>query len=104
MQSEIRTFTYPNGEMQRVHLVRPESWEQVDFLNLSYQEPAMDCFHRVYRQFLVPACPWLFGQMVMFCLPEDVEMPFPYETKGYGHVANPLTAAAAAVRGLATWP
>ena len=33
MQSEIKTFTYPNGEIQRVHLVRPESWDQVDFLN-----------------------------------------------------------------------
>lgn len=97
MQSEIKTFTYPNGEIQRVHLVRPESWDQVDFLNMRYQEPAMDCFHRVYRQFLVPACPWLFGQMVMFCLPEDVKMPFSHETKGYGKVANPLTAAAAAL-------
>ena len=84
MQSEIKTFTYPNGEIQRVHLVHPESWEQVDFLNMHYQDPAMDCFHRVYRQFLVPACPWLFGQMVMFCLPEDVEVPFPMDTAQYG--------------------
>ena len=97
MQSEIKTFTYPNGEIQRVHLVRPESWDQVDFLNMHYQDPAMDCFHRVYRQFLVPACPWLFGQMVMFCLPEDMEMPFSYETGKYGTVASPLTAAAAAL-------
>lgn len=98
MQSEIKTFSYPNGEIQRVHLVRPDSWSDVDFLNLHYQEPAMDCFHRVYRQFLVPACPWLFGQMVMFCLPEDVQVDFPYETGEYGTVADRLTAVAAALK------
>ena len=97
MQSRIRTFSYPNGEIQRVHVVQPESWQHVDFLNLTYQDPAMDCFHRVYRQFLVPACPWLFGQMVMFYLPEDVAVPFPFATKKYGVVENPLTAAAAAL-------
>lgn len=97
MQSQIRTFSYPNGEIQRVHIVQPESWQEVDFLNLHYQQPALDCFHRVYRQFLVPGCPWLFGQMVMFYLPGDVAVPFPFETRKYGSVANPLTAAAAAL-------
>lgn len=97
MQSQIRTFSYPNGEIQRVHLVQPERWQDVDFLNMTYQDPAMDCFHRVYRQFLVPACPWLFGQMVMFYLPEDMVMPFSYDTRKYGSVANRLTAAAAAL-------
>lgn len=97
MESQIKTISYPNGEMQRVHLVRPDSWNDVDFLNLRYQEPAMECFHRVYRQFLVPACPWLFGQMVMFCLPEDVEVPFPLDTAKYGKVSQRLTAAAAAL-------
>ena len=81
MRSEIRTFSYPNGEIQRVQLVRPESWAEVDFLNMRYQAPALDCFHRVYRQFLVPAFPWLFGQMVMFYLPEDMAVPFPFETE-----------------------
>lgn len=97
MQSKIRTFSYPNGEIQRVHVVQPESWKDLDFLNLSYQVPALDCFCRVYRQFLVPECPWLFGQMVMFCLPEDVSMPFSYDTRNLGSVADRLTAAAAAL-------
>lgn len=97
MQSQIKTLSYPNGEIQRIHLVRPDSWAEVDFLNLQYQQPAMECFHRVYRQFLVPACPWLFGQMVMFCLPEDVDMPFPFDTAKYGTVSQRLTAAAAAL-------
>lgn len=97
MQSERKTFSYPNGEMQRVHLVRPESWAEVDFLNLRYQDPAMACFHRVYRQFLVPACPWLFGQLVLFYLPDDLEIPFSFETKKYGAVCDRLTAAAAAL-------
>ena len=95
MESQIRTFSYPNGEIQRIHLVRPERWADVDFLNMRYQDPALDCFHRVYRQFLVPACPWLFGQMVMFYLPEDFSWEFPVNTRKYGTVADRLTAAAA---------
>jgi len=95
MESVIRTFSYPNGEIQRVQLVCPGDWSEVDFLNLSYQAPALECFHRVYRQFLVPACPWLFGQMIMFCLPEDVELSCSFETTKYGTVSDRLTAAAA---------
>ena len=95
MQSQVRTFSYPNGEIQRVHVVRPESWEQVDFLNLTYEAPALDCFCRVYRQFLVPACPWLFGHMVMFYLPRELALDFPADAGKYGTVGDRLTAAAA---------
>lgn len=97
MQSEIKTVSYPNGEIQRVQLVRPESWSQLNFLQLSYCEGALDCFAKIYEQYLVPACPWVFGNMVMFHLPGDVEMDFPHSTKRYGVVADRLTAAAAAL-------
>ena len=32
MQSEIRTVSYPNGEIQRYQTVRWKSWEQLNFL------------------------------------------------------------------------
>lgn len=97
MRSEIITVPREKGEIQRLHLVRPESWSELEFMTLSTVEPVLKSFTRIYRQFLVPACPWLFGHMVLFCLPEDVRMPFSYETEQYGHVASPLTAAAAAL-------
>jgi len=97
MESVIKEYTYPNGDLQRVQLVCPDSWEHLDFLRLPYAEESLTCFSDIYRNFLVPACPWLFGDMVMFRIPANVEVPFSPETKKYGHVADPLTAAAAAM-------
>ena len=97
MYSEIKTFSYPNGELQRVQLVRPESWSQLNFLKLSYCEGALDCFAKIYEQYLIPACPWLFGNLVMFYLPPDAQTEGLHDTKKYGLVADRLTAAAAAL-------
>jgi len=98
MRSEIKVYSYPNGEIQRVHLVRPEDWSQIEFLRPEAAGNALACFSRIYRQYLVPACPWIFGNLVMFRLPEDMEIQLPYFTKKYGEVADGLTAAAAALR------
>ena len=97
MYSEIKTFSYPNGELQRVQLVRPENWSQLNFLKLSYCEGALDCFAKIYEQYLIPACPWLFGNLVMFYLPPDAQTEGLHDTKKYGLVADRLTAAAAAL-------
>ena len=97
MESEIRTFSYPNGEIQRVQVVKLEDWQNLDFWKLSYTEEALDCFYDVYRLYLVPGCPWLFGNLVMFHVPEDVEVPFDRKTGAYGTVADRLTAATAAL-------
>lgn len=97
MESRIRTFFYPNGELQRVQLVRWDSWEQLEFWKPNPSEAALDCFARIYRQFLVPACPVLFGSMLLFRLPEDMAVPFSRESSRYGSLSDPLTAAAAAL-------
>ncbi|MBQ3192780.1 MAG: phosphodiester glycosidase family protein [Oscillospiraceae bacterium] len=95
MQSQITTVTYDNAEIQRTQVVRWESWEQLEFLHPKHSPEALDCFAGIYRKFLVPACPWLFGNMVLFRLPEDLPVPFPFETRRYGRVSDRLTAAAA---------
>ena len=92
MLSQVKTFTYPNGEIQRAQAVRLNSWDELDFLTLSYEDPAFEGFCNIYRRFLVPQCPWLFGNMVLFRLPHQVELP--KESKKYGAVADDLTAAA----------
>ena len=96
MNSEICVFPRENGEIQRVHLVRPTSWDELNFLRPEWSDQAFDCFHRIYRQFLVPAAPWVFGNLVMFRLPEDVQLP-DFIADAYAHVADPLAAAAMAL-------
>lgn len=88
MESCLKTFSYPDGTIQRVQLVRPDSWADLDFLEPAFSEESIGCFSHIYRKFLVPGCPWLFGRMVMFWLPEDLE-------QDCGEYGNPLTAAAA---------
>lgn len=97
MDSEIRVFTHPNGTIQRVQRVTLENWEQLNFLNLNYSEGALDCFAQILRQYLIPACPWIFGQLVLFHTPRGLKIPFSSQTR-YGAVGDDLTAAAAALK------
>ena len=97
MNSEIRIFPRENGEIQRIHLVRPESWSELEFLRPRPTESAFDSFYRIYRQFLVPAAPWVFGNIVMFRLPEGMIIPAVL-AKPYAHIAEPLTVAAMILR------
>lgn len=97
MESQITTYTYPDGSIQRVQVVRWEDWAALDFLSPPPSADALDCFSHIYRNYLVPAAPWLFGNLVMFRLPKDPEIHFPFHTKSYGALTHPLTAAAAAL-------
>ena len=94
MNSQIHSFSYPNGEIQRVQLVRLDSWEELHDLAPAASDKALDCFSEVYRKFLVPAAPWVFGSLVLFRLPEGAEVPYSFDAGHYGRVSDPLTAAA----------
>ena len=98
MESIIKTYTYPDGQLQRVQLVRLPDWERIEFLQPEAWEGALDCFADIYRKYLVPACPWIFGNMVLFRLPAGTRVPVPADTGKYGRVSDPLIAAAAALR------
>ena len=98
MKSEIKVFDRGNGEIQRVQVVGWDNWSELDFLylkqeNLEQQKRALKCFYDIYQNYLVPVMPWMFPQMVMFALPEDVQVPEKYVSKKYGEVSDPLTIA-----------
>ena len=81
MKSEIKQFSYPDGTLQRVQLVHLDRWEELEFRNLGYSHGALDCFANILRQYLIPACPWIFGQLVLFHIRSDVAVPFPRDTR-----------------------
>ena len=74
MNSEVKVFAREDGQIQRVHVVRFDDWSQFDFLQLKGDKRALQCFYDIYKNFLVPTAPWIFPQMVMFQLPEDMEI------------------------------
>ena len=98
MHAEIHTFPCEGGEILRVQLVRLQSWQQLEFLAPLPSENAFESFDRVYRQFLIPGCPWIFGNVVLFRLPEELAQAVPPSPRRVGAVADPLTAAAAVLR------
>lgn len=98
MKSEIKTYTYPNGELQRVQLIRSDSWDELQFFSPEFSPRSFDCFCDIYTRYLVPACPWIFGHMVLFRLREDVCTQIPMESGRYGSFDSKLSAAAALFR------
>lgn len=98
MDSEVKVYGYPNGEIQRVQVVRFEDWAELDFLRPEYSEAALDCFYDIYRNYLVPKCPWIFGRMILFRMPDKLDVELPFNSKKYGEVAEQLTAASIALQ------
>lgn len=95
MDSEIKSYYRKNGEIQRVQYVRLEDWSKLDFLYPKSSNEALDCFRDIYQNYLVPAFPWVFENMVMFQLPKDVEIKVSFQTETFGVVKDKLTAASA---------
>ena len=93
MVSQVRSISYDNGEIQRFQIARLDGWEELELLQPTPSKKALDCFSDIYRLYLIPAAPWLFGNIVMFRLPEDLRVPF-----SHGAFHSPLTVAALALR------
>lgn len=74
MESLEKSYSYPDGTVQRVQLVKLDAWEQLHFGNLTYSQGALDRFARILRQYLIPACPWIFGQLVLFHIPGGLKI------------------------------
>ena len=98
MESEIRIFPRENGEHQRVHIVRLPGWERLELLRPASSADALECFYQIYRLYLVPSAPQIFGSLVLFSLPADLPVPFSSYFDDCGRLAEPLAIAAAALR------
>ena len=112
MKSEVRIYDRENGEIQKVQAVSWDDWSKLDFLYLTQksveeQKLALDCFHHIYKNFLVSTQPAVFSQMIMFALPDEdevlellincadikvgeVKTALCYESEKYGIVSDPL--------------
>lgn len=104
MNSEIKVYSREEGQIQRVQVLRWDDWLQLDFLYPQKDASAIGCFAHIYRNFLVPACPWIFPQMIMFSLPTSVNIAdyvdlqsadteaqtLSYKSQKYGEVSDAL--------------
>ena len=80
IESEIRTIRYENGEMQRYQIVRGFEWTDLEFCRPEFTKPSFDEICRMYTVFTIPKHRDLYGAVVLFHIPDGMEMPFPYES------------------------
>ena len=88
MNSEINVYSYPSGEIQRVQVVRWKDWSGLKFCRPTYNPASLECFYHIYKNFLVPGAPWIFGQLVMVQMPEDVTEIWEFVSRGQDEDAN----------------
>lgn len=88
LDNQIRVFPCPDGQLQRVQAVTLPNWEDLAFLRPEPSGDGFASFCNIYRRYLVPACPWIFGRILLFRLPEGISVP------GSPAIADPLTRAA----------
>ncbi len=94
IKSETRIYPLEGGEIQRVQIVRPGGWSDLDYLRPQGSERVFSGIVSLYRQFVVPACPWIFGRMVLFRLPDGISLPDVPGKTGHVETDDPLTKAA----------
>ncbi|MBQ6466171.1 MAG: phosphodiester glycosidase family protein [Oscillospiraceae bacterium] len=73
IRSELLSYERPGRERQRVQLVRWDDWASLRFLRPGVGADALRETAQIYRRFLIPAAPWVFGQLLLFALPEGGE-------------------------------
>lgn len=86
IEQSVKTYTFEDGEIQRVQMVKMPSWECLDFFSCSFSKEAFDGVIDVIDRFQVQRYPMLFGTMVFFHIPKDLDVPFSFDPEKYGKV------------------
>ena len=84
--------------MQRVQSVTLPGWTSIAYAKPIPDSNAFDQVCTLYEKFILPKAPYLFGTLIFFYLPEDMDIPFSYDTK-YGHVSDKEIAASIGLSG-----
>ena len=75
MESEIKMIKRPDGETERLQMLRFPDWNSLEFFRPQPAEDPLPGFSRIYRKFIVPAAPWIFGQMALMRPPAGLRLP-----------------------------
>lgn len=71
----INTYEHDNGEIERVMAVTANSWDDLSFVHPGFSFSAYQKIVNLYRNFIVPKAPVVFGQMALYHIPGDFEFP-----------------------------
>ncbi len=96
--TDYKTVEYEGGKIQRVQSVVFDDWDCLKFFRPEYEQESLDKLHEFYLMHVVSKAPKLFGRMLLFHVPDDVEFPKELEIKRYGKVSNKQIKAAIAFK------
>ena len=88
--SKTVTYTYPNREIQNVQVVKADSFDDLDFFMPEYDKDSFLKLYQLYRDFIIRKYAPFLGTIVLYRLPEDLEVPFNNRYVKYGEVYDPL--------------
>lgn len=97
ISQEIREFRYANGDLQKVQVVRFDSFSEMDFLRPDYDPEGFDRLASLYEDFIIKRYAFVFGNLILFRLPEGYPVKPVMGDPEYGDVYDPLISAAIAL-------
>ncbi|MCQ2554699.1 MAG: hypothetical protein MJ171_03490, partial [Clostridia bacterium] len=97
MESFIKEYRYENGDIQKVQVVNLDSWSDLKFMRPEYSKEGFTKLCDLYENFIIKKFAAIFGKIVLFTVPENMEVPFESDTP-YGKVLSPLSKANIALR------
>lgn len=89
IEQSVKTYTFEDGEIQRVQLAKLPPGFSPDFFHTSFSPDAFNGIIDVLDKFQISRYPFLFGTMVFFHIPEGVEVPAFEGAHNYGKVSDP---------------
>jgi len=91
IQSEIRTFKHEDGTYVRAQKVTWDSWKELEFYRPSYNKAGFDRLVGLYRDYTVPKYRKVFGQVLLYTLPDGWKLPYLSPKTPYGEIYDDLT-------------
>ena len=99
IESRIDTVRYENGEMQRFQVVTGYAWNDLEFVQPPFSKEGFDELCRLYKIFVIPKHHEMYGAVLAFHIPYDMDSPFSGDTEE-GVVFDRQLAAAIGLRKL----
>ena len=99
MKSIIKTFKYSNSDdIQKVHLIRWDNWDDLFFLHPDYSEQAFINMGTFYKNVFAKQYGNFFGKSILFRMPDTLESEIPMYDSEYGQMLDMMVAVNVALR------
>lgn len=86
MNTFIKEYKRDN-EIQKVQVVELDDWNCLDFYKPEISKDALKHLASIYQDFFVAKAPYVFGTLVVYHIPDDIELPFKSSFKDR-HIAS----------------